>query len=57
MCLNIEVEVHGTGKSQFFIRLYHVKVDDYAIIDEKGYVFSYYERRFFSIFRSSHIDQ
>ena len=34
-CLNIEVEIHVTDKSQFFIRPYHVKEEDKNILDKE----------------------
>ena len=34
-CPNIEVEIEVTDKSTFFIRPYHVKEEDKAIIDNE----------------------
>ena len=34
-CLNIEVEIEATDKSPFFIRPYHVREEDKAIIDKE----------------------
>ena len=34
-CSNIEVEIDVTGKSPFFIRPYHVKEEDKALIDKE----------------------
>ena len=34
-CPNIEVEIDVTDKSQFFIRLYHVRGEDKAFIDKE----------------------
>ena len=34
-CLNIEVEIDVTDKSQFFIRPYHVREEDKAFIDKE----------------------
>ena len=34
-CPNIEVEIDVTDKSPFFIRLYHVKEEDKALIDKE----------------------
>ena len=34
-CLNIEVEIHVTDKSPFFIRPYHVREEDKAFIDKE----------------------
>ena len=34
-CRNIEEEIEVTGKSPFFIRPYHVREEDKAIIDEE----------------------
>ena len=34
-CPNIEVEIDGTDKSSFFIRLYHVREEDKAFIDKE----------------------
>ena len=34
-CPNIEVEIEVTDKSPFFIRLYHVREEDKAIIDKE----------------------
>ena len=34
-CLNIEVEIDVTDKSPFFIRPYHVTVEDIAFIDKE----------------------
>ena len=34
-CLNIEVNIDITGKSRFFIRPYHVRGEDKAIIDKE----------------------
>ena len=34
-CPNIEVEIEVTDKSPFFIRPYHVREEDKAIIDEE----------------------
>ena len=53
-CPNIEVEIELTDKSPFFIRPYHVRVEDKAIIDkemkEKIVFHGYLERRIFSLF-------
>ena len=35
ICPNMEVEIDVTDKSPFFIRLYHVKEEDKALIDKK----------------------
>ena len=34
-CLNIEVEIDVTDKSPFFVRPYHVREQDKAIIDKE----------------------
>ena len=34
-CPNIEVEIEGTDKSPFFIRLYHVREEDKVIMDKE----------------------
>ena len=34
-CPNIEVEIDVTDKSPFFIRLYHVREEDKALIDKE----------------------
>ena len=34
-CANIEVEIEVTDKSPFFIRPYHVREEDKAIIDKE----------------------
>ena len=34
-CLNIEVEIDITAKSPFFIRPYHVREEDKALIDKE----------------------
>ena len=34
-CSNIEVEIEVTDKSPFFIRQYHVREEDKAVIDKK----------------------
>ena len=34
-CLNIEVEIGVTDKSPFFIRPYHMREEDKAIIDKE----------------------
>ena len=34
-CLNIEVEIEVTDKSPFFIRPYHMREEDKAIIDKE----------------------
>ena len=34
-CLNIEVEIDVTDKSPFFIRPYHVREEDKALIDKE----------------------
>ena len=34
-CPNIEVEINVTDRSPFFIRPYHVKEDDKALIDRE----------------------
>ena len=34
-CPNIEVEIDVRGKSPFFIRLYHIKEEDKALIDKE----------------------
>ena len=35
ICPNIEVEIDVTDKSPFFIRPYHVKEEDKALIDDR----------------------
>ena len=35
ICLNIEVEIDVTDKSPFFIRPYHVKEEDYYILERE----------------------
>ena len=35
MCPNIEVEIDVTDRSPFFIRPYHAKVEDKALIDKE----------------------
>ena len=34
-CPNIEVEIHVTDKSPFFIRLYHIREEDKVFIDKE----------------------
>ena len=55
----IKVEIEVTDKFPFFIRPYHVKEEDKALIDryETFILFRYSERRFFSLFKSSDVDQ
>ena len=58
-CPNIEVEIHVTDVS-LFIRPYHVKEEDKIILDkemERLCLLRYIKRRFFSIFKSSHVNQ
>ena len=38
ICPNIEVEIDITDKSPFFIRPYHVREEDKAIIDKEIFV-------------------
>ena len=40
-CPNIEVEIDVTDKSLFFIRPYHVKEEDKAMLDKKMKRFCY----------------
>ena len=49
-CPNIEVEIEVTDKSPFFIRPYHVREEDKAIIDkenEKTVLYGYLKGRIF----------
>ena len=51
-CPNIEVEIEVTDKSPFFIRPYHVREEDKAIIDKEMKRFmlhGYFERRIFGL--------
>ena len=57
-CPNIEVEIDVTDKSQFFIRLFHAREEDKAILDKemkKIVLFGYLERRIFSLFKPSYV--
>ena len=56
-CPNIEVGIHVTDKSTFFIRLYHVK-EDKNILDKemKTMLLRYIKRRLFSIFMSNYVN-
>ena len=50
MCPNIEVSIEVTDNSPFFIRPYHVKEDDRAVLDEEIVLFRDIEGRLFSLF-------
>ena len=41
MCLNIEVNIEVTDKSPFFVRPYHVKEEDIAVLDKEMRRLSY----------------
>ena len=56
-CPNIEVEIDVKDKSLFFIKAYHVKEEDKALIDKEIVLLRYIERRFFSLFQYSDVDQ
>ena len=57
-CPNIKVVIDVMDKSPFFIRPYHVKEDKIILDrDEKIMLLRYIKRRFFSIFKSGHVDQ
>ena len=52
-CPNIEAEIEVTDKSPFFIRPYHVREEEKAIIDKeikKNVLHGYLEGRIFSLF-------
>ena len=58
-CPNIEFEIDVMDKFQFFIRPYHVKEEDKALIDkgdEMFMLFGYTEKRIFSLFQFSYVD-
>ena len=51
-CSNIEVEIEVTDKSPFFIRPYHVREEDKAVIDKemkKTILYGYLKGRIFSL--------
>ena len=59
-CLNIEVEIDVTDKSPFFIRPYHVREEDKALIDkedEKVMLYGYSERRILSLLKPSDVNK
>ena len=59
-CPNIEVGIHVTDKSPFFIRPYHVREEDKKVIDKEMnhfMLFRYTERRIFTIFKPSNVNQ
>ena len=52
-CPNIEVEIDIMDKSLFFLRPYHVKEEDKALIDKEMrmfMLFGYIKRRIFNLF-------
>ena len=55
MCPNIEVNIEVTDNSPFFIRLYHVKEEDRAVLD-KEMLFRNIKGRFFSLLESCDVD-
>ena len=58
-CPNIEINIDVTDQTSFFIRPYHVREEDKRILDKemRRLLFRNIERRFFSIFKSSDVDQ
>ena len=57
MCPNIEVNIEVTDKSPFFIRPYHVKEEDRAVLDKEiRWLFRNIEGRFFIIFESCNVN-
>ena len=57
-CSNIEVEIDVTDKSPFFIRPFHAREEDKAILgqrNEKIVLFGHLERRIFSLFKPSYV--
>ena len=58
-CPNIEVEIDVMDKSQFFVRPYHVKEEDKALIHKEMKRLCYLgilKESFFSLFQSSYVD-
>ena len=58
MCPNIEIDIDITDKMPFFIRPYQVKEEDKRVLDKEMKRLCYlgiFERRFFSIFKSSNV--
>ena len=59
-CPNIEIEIDVTDKSPFFIRPYHVKGEDKALIDREMEWLCYLgipKEGFFSLFQPSDANQ
>ena len=59
-CLNIEVEICITDKSPVFIRPYHIREEDIALIDKRDEVIvlhGYSERRILSLLKPSDADK
>ena len=59
MCLNIEVNIEVTDNSHFFIRPYHVKKEDRAVLDKEMRRLCYLgilKEGFFSLFKSCDAD-
>ena len=59
-CPNIKVEIDVTDNSPFFIRPFHAKEEDRAILDKEMkmvMLFRNLERRFFSLFKPSYISK
>ena len=56
-CPSIEVEIDVTDKSPFFIRPYHVKEEDKALIDKDMFMlFGCIKGRIFSLFQPSYVN-
>ena len=56
-CPNIEVEIDVTDKSPFFVRPFHAREKDKAILDKEMkriVLFRYFERRIFSLLKPSY---
>ena len=58
-CPNIDVEIDMTDKIPFFIRPFHARDEDKAILDKevKRLLFGYPKRRILSLFKPSYVCQ
>ena len=57
-CPNIKVEKDGTDSSPFFIRPFHAREEDKAILDKEMKRFCYFfEGRLFSLFKPSYVNK